>query len=142
MTGPAIRTQIDGLNELYSDDTALDCSDMPDMTRQEFKAETDVNTILARYGIDGIKRPPEYSEIDYNLDLQQSLEAIRDAEQAIAKLPAEIYVKYPTWEQLLTGAFNGNYKRDLTAYYEQKAAEKAAADAAAAAAASSREGAA
>lgn len=134
-----IRTQADGLNEDYSWETALDCSDLPDMTRQEFKAETDVNNILSRYGVDGIRRTPEYAEIDYTMDLQQSLGAIAEAERAIAKLPADLYVKYPTWEQLLAGAFNGQFKTDLTAYYEAKAAEKAVADAAAAAAASSRE---
>lgn len=139
MTGPAIRTQVDGLNDEYSIMTALDCSDLPDLARQEFKAETDVNNILARYGIDGIKQGPTYSEVDYNMDLQEALESIREAERAIAKLPADLYVKYPTWEELLTGAFNGNFKRDLTAYYEAKAAETEAAAAAAAAAASSRE---
>lgn len=124
-----IRTQIDGLNELVSIDTGLDCSDKPDVTRQEFKAETDVNNILARYGVEGIaKREPIYSEIDYNMDLQSSLEAIREAEAAIAKLPADLYVKYPTWEQLLSGAFNGSFKADLTAYYEGQAAAKAAAE--------------
>lgn len=123
----AIRTQVDGLNEQYSYDTALDCSDLPDMARQEFKEETDVNNILARYGVDGIKRPPEYAEVDYTADLQQSLEAIREAQRSIAKLPAELRGKYSTWERLLDGAFNGEFKEDLATYYEEKAAaEKAA----------------
>lgn len=136
---PAIRTQVDGLNELYSYETALDCSDKPDMARQEFKAETDVNNILARYGVNGPMREPQYGEVDYNLDLQQSLEAIREAERAVAKLPETLQGKYSTWERLLDGAYNGEFKMDLATYYEQKAAEKAALDAAAAAELSSRE---
>lgn len=139
MTGPAIRTQIDGLNEMYSYETALDCSDKPDLARQEFKDETDVNKVLARYGIDGMQRPVEYQQVDYDADLQQMLASIQEAERAISKLPAEIYSKYPTWEQILDGAFNGTFKADITAYYADKAAEKAALDAAAAAALSSRE---
>lgn len=124
-----IRTQHDGLNEVTSYETGLDCSNLPDTTRQEFKDETDVNTILKRYGVDGIQqREPIYSQVDFDMDLQKSLEAIREAERAIEKLPADLYAKYPTWEQLLSGAFNGNFKTDLTAYYAAQAAAKAAAD--------------
>lgn len=123
---PAIRTQIDGLNEEYSLLTGLDCSDLPDMARQEFKDESDVNKVLARYGVDGIQRPPQYSAVDYDMDLQQSLESIREAERAIAKLPEELRGKYSTWERLLDGAFKGEFKSDLEAYHETKRSEEAA----------------
>lgn len=136
---PAIRTQVDGLDEEYSIGTALDCSDMPDTTRQEFKNETDVNQVLARYGVDGQRRPPIYSEVDYNMDLQQSLGAIREAERAIAKLPPELREKYGTWERLFAGAYNGGIQADLVAYHEKQASDKAAADAAAVAAATPKQ---
>lgn len=138
MTAPAIRTQVDGLNEEYSISTGLDCSNLPDMTRQEFKDETDVNKVLARYGVNGLMREPQYSEIDYDMDLQQSIESIREAERAIGKLPLELREKYSTWERLLAGAHNGSMSTDLAAYYEKQAADKAALDAAAVAAASSK----
>lgn len=128
---PAIRTQIDQLDLEYSIMTALDCSDLPDMARQEFKDETDVNKILQRYGIDGMLRKPEYGEVDYNMDLQQSIDAIRDAERAIAKLPPELREKYGTWEKLFAGAYNGGVQTDLVAYFEKQQSDKAAADAAA-----------
>lgn len=112
---------------------------MPDMARQEFKDETDVNKVLARYGIDGLPRTPEYSEVDYNLDLQSALESIRDAERAIQKLPPELREKYDTWERLLAGAYNGGVQNDLVAYHEKQASDKAAADAAAVAAATPKE---
>lgn len=124
---PAIRTQVDGLNEEYSLQTALDCSNLPDMARQEFKDETDVNKVLARYGIDGLPRKPEYSAVDYDMDLQQSIEAIKEAERAIAKLPTPLREKYGTWERLFAGAYNGGVAADLKAYHEAKAAETAAA---------------
>lgn len=128
MTGPAIRTQVDGLNGVYSYETGLDCSDLPDMTRQEFKDETDVNKILARYGVDGMRlREPQYSEVDYDTDLQQSLESIREAERAINKLPEELRGKYSTWERLLDGAFNGEFKTDLATYHEKRRIETEAA---------------
>lgn len=123
-----IRTQADGLNEIYSVATAIDCSNLPDMARQEFKDETDVNKLLARYGVEAMMRgEPQYAEIDYTMDLQQSLESIREAERAIAKLPVELRTKYSTWERLLDGAYNGEFKTDLTAYHEAKAMETAAA---------------
>lgn len=138
ISGRAIRTQVDGLNEEYSLDTALDCSILPDLARQEFKEETDVNTVLARYGVGGMKRQPEYSELDYDMDLQQSLMAIREAERAIEKLPPELAEKYSTWERLLAGAYSGNFKTDLDSYQAAKeASDKAALDAKAAAAAPS-----
>lgn len=134
-----IRKQTDALQDGYSIMTAVDCSDLPDLTRQEFRDETDVNKVLARYGVNTPMREPEYQEVDFDSDLQQALDSIRQAERAIAKLPADLYAKYPTWELLMDGAFSGNFKTDVAAYYEQQAAEKAAADAAAVAAASSAE---
>lgn len=129
MTGPAIRTQVDGLNEEYSLETALDCSTKPDLARQEFKEETDVNKVLARYGIDGIRREPQYSSVDYDMDLQQALESIREAERGIARLPTELRSKYDTWERLLDGAYNGQLKTDLATYKAtHAAAEQAALD--------------
>lgn len=131
-----IRTQADGLNELYSMEVAIDCSVEPDLTRQEFKDETDVNKILARYGVEAQMRgQPQYSEIDYDMDLQQSLESIREAQRAIGKLPEELRQKYSTWERLLDGAYNGEFKADLATYHETKKmeAEAAAKDALAAA---------
>lgn len=128
MTAAAIRTQTDGLGEEISLANALDCSDLPDMARQEFKDETDVNKVLARYGVNAQMREPQYSEVDYNMDLQTSIESIREAERGIARLPVELRDKYGTWERLLAGAYNGGIQADLTAYYEKKAAETAAAE--------------
>lgn len=123
---PAIRTQVDGLFEQYSEATAIDCSDRPDMTRQEFRDDADVNKVLQRYGVDGLPRKPVYSEVDYNMDLQQSIEAIREAERAIQKLPDELRSKYGTWEAMFHGAYSGDLPRDLQMYHQKIAEEKAA----------------
>lgn len=132
----AIRTQVDDLFDWYSTETAIDTHDRPDMTRQEFKDETDVNKVLMRYGVDGLPRKPEYSVVDYDLDLQTALESIREAERAIAKLPPELQAKYNTWERVMGGAYSGDFKKDLDSYQAAKeASEKAALDAKAAAAA-------
>lgn len=126
---PAIRTQVDELFDTYSLATAIDTQNLPDMTRQEFKDDTDVNKILQRYGVDGLPRKPEYSAVDYDLDLQTALNSIREAERALAKLPEELREKYSAWERLLAGAYSGQLKTDLDAYQAAKAAaEKAAAE--------------
>lgn len=115
MPARAIRTQVDGLDAEYSFKTALDCSDMPDTTRQEFKDETDVNKILARYGVNAQMRPVQYGESDFDLDLQTALQAVYTAQDAVRNLPPDLAAKYPTWESFMQAAYNGNLQRDLDA---------------------------
>lgn len=129
MTAPAMRTQVDGLAEVVSLETAIDCSTMPDLARQEFKDETDVNKVLARYGVNTPLRQPEYSTVDYDMDLQQALAAIETAQEALRKLPPQLRQKYPTWETLLAGLYQGTFKTDLDAQLQK---DQAALDAAAA----------
>lgn len=124
----AIRTQVDELNEQYSYLTALDCSNLPDMTRQEFKDESDVNKVLARYGVNTPMREPTYMSVDYNQDLQQALDAISTAQEAIRQLPDPLRAKYGSWDRLMTGLYDGTFKTDLAA---QIAKDKAAVDKAA-----------
>lgn len=135
MTAPAIRTQADGLEDEYSLSTGTDCSDLPDLARQEFKDESDVNKVLARYGVAGINQQLEYSIVDYDMDLQQSISAIREAERAILKLPPELQAKFNTWERLMGGAYSGDLKKDLDSYQAAKEASDQAALAVKAAAA-------
>lgn len=123
---PAIRTQIDDLAEEYSQATAIDCSNLPDKTRQEFKDETDVNQILARFGVNTPMRQPIYGAVDYDMDLQQSLAAIKTAQQTADNLPKQLRDKYYHWEMLLEGMRSGQFKTDLDAYLADQKASKAA----------------
>lgn len=119
---PAIRTQIDDLAELVSIETGTDCSNLPDLTRQEFKDETDVNKTIARFGGNTPLRQPTYGTMDYDIDLQQSLTAINKAQAACKKLPEPLRTKYYHWELLLEGMRNGQLKEDLDAHlaYEKE----------------------
>lgn len=119
---PAPRTQVDDLAEEYSLLTQLDCSDFPDQTRQEFKQETNVNYILSRFGVNTPLRETAYGEIDYNMDLQQSLTAINEAQQAVRKLPEPLRDKYYHWELLLEGMRSGQLKADLDAHLAEQTA--------------------
>lgn len=120
---PALRTQVDDLAEIYSLETNIDCSNLPDLTRQEFKDETDVNKTIARFrGGDQPMRQVQYGEMDYDMDLQQSLAAINAAQAAARKLPKPLRDKYYQWETLMGGMRSGEFKKDLDTYLadEQK----------------------
>lgn len=70
---PAIRSQTDTDQELYSDEAGLDCSNLPDTARQEFKREADINDLLSRYGVGLPQKPTRFAEADFDMDLQQAL---------------------------------------------------------------------
>lgn len=103
------RQQGDGLQDHYSDAGGLDCSNLPDRTRQEFKADTDINTILGRFDIDTLKKPLVFGEFDYDIDLQRGLLAIEAAKTAFANLDPRLKQKYSTWMDLLEAIETGTF---------------------------------
>lgn len=111
---PAIRTQSDYLGDEASLEAGTDSGDAPDMARQEFKDEADINKLLARYGVQPLTKEPIYGDVDYNLDLQQALAAIDTAGQAWQSLPKNLKEKYPTWQLLLNALHEGRLKIDMT----------------------------
>lgn len=121
---PAERTQVDGLEDEYSlltgTDTGTDTA-----TRQEMKDESDINILLARFGVNTpIRGGLDYgAEIDYNMDLQQALGAIESARRANTAVPEELREKYPTWREVLNGAETGEYQKDLQTLATDKAIE-------------------
>lgn len=84
-----MRTQHDGLQELYSYESGIACDPAEDLTRQEFKDTTDVNNILARHGVP-VAQPLPYGEVDYDLDLTQAYASLATAREAIGRLPADL----------------------------------------------------
>lgn len=104
---PAIRTQSDGAQELYSDQAVLNCSESRDMARQEFKAESDINEILKKFGLTNPLRQVTYGEVDFDLDLQQAFAAIAAAKQAYREIPDELKAVVPSWQALLNGIESG-----------------------------------
>lgn len=117
---PTIRSQNDDNNigaltqKFLSNKTALDCSNLPSETRQEFKRETEIKYILDRYlGNPPLRPQPVFTPIDYNMDLQQAYAAVRNAKDAWAKMPPELRADYPTWQAMLLGIENGEFKLSL-----------------------------
>jgi len=70
-------------------------------TRQEFKDDSDINFLIARYGVlTNNGRTPQYGEMDTDLDLQQAYQAVQVAENAFGDLPPQIRAKYGQWAAL------------------------------------------
>lgn len=112
------RHQADENQELYSDAAAIrfDSGDLEsrDHTRQEDKESSDINTILARFGVDGHMRRPFYGETDFDLDLQQAMAAIDAAKIMMNRIPDSLQDKYPTWQSLLNAIHSGQLRIDLS----------------------------
>lgn len=74
---------------------SIDFSDSPSLTRQEFAAECDINTLMAQYEKTGVinhfnSGQPQYYDFEAVPDLQQSLHIMRDATDAFMRLPAAV----------------------------------------------------
>lgn len=109
---PAVRQQSDYLNEEYSRKAALDTSgpEWKDVTRQEFKAEADINVMLSRFGVMPGTKVPQYGEADFTMDLQNAFDAVDSAKGAWRKMPAHLREKYPDWRALLQAVITGELK--------------------------------
>lgn len=73
---------------------ALDCSNLPSLTRQEFAEDCDINTLMARYEKTGVinhfnNAQPRYIDLtDKPADLQDALNILAEAKDAFMRLPA------------------------------------------------------
>lgn len=88
-----------GLSNFLKNNSDPRASDLgtfePSLTRQEFAAECDINTIMDRYektgSISHVNRNlPMYMDVTALPDLRGSLELFRDASLAFAALPAKV----------------------------------------------------
>lgn len=106
----AIRTQVDDAFDAYSEQVVVDTSSLDDLARQEQKDETDINVLMARFGVAAFAQRPELStgaDVDYDLDLQQALGAIAQAKDAWFGMPEDIRRKFPSWQSLLSALESG-----------------------------------
>lgn len=80
-----------------SDDTGLECLDAS-LAVQSQKDEADINHIVRMFGVTGklpqSVRVPTYGDFDGVDDYQSALAAIREAEDAFAKMPSEVRIRF------------------------------------------------
>lgn len=123
---PATRTQVDGRGDEISDATATTPTG-ESLTRQELAPDTDINTLLARFGVDGQMRQPIYGEtIDYDMNLQTAINITAQAQDIMHHVPQELRDKYRNWREVLDATETGQYQADLK---ELQARKKAASEA-------------
>lgn len=89
-----VRSPVDNLGDDASFASGLDTSGWDDVTRQEFKEDCDINTILQRFGA-GDARPFRFGDaLDADLDLQNAIESVRSAQHSFDELPPELRSRY------------------------------------------------
>lgn len=111
---PAVRTQIDGRQEEFSFMSALDFREKQDdpayqdATRQEFKEEVDVNTILRRFGVNGtMQQAPLFGDVDFDVGAHEAYLVSVQAQDAWMRVDPTVRDKYKTWQELLDAVTRG-----------------------------------
>lgn len=108
-----LRTQHDGRNDEISLATA-DPGGGKDMCRPEFGPDADIINIAAKFNIAELQRPITWGgELDYTIDLQQSITAITESKQAYNRLHPDIRDKYPSWQMLVNAMADGSLAKEL-----------------------------
>jgi len=79
----------------------LDCSGFPSMTRQEFKAECDINTIMSKHRLTGDLPGPwsnapvgSYEDLASAPDFMEAQNILLEARQAFDALPSRVRTRF------------------------------------------------
>lgn len=84
-------------------DTGLSCPCSESKTRAEFAEDSDINSLLSRYGALPPGRPLTYGEVDMDLDLLSAHLAVQKARDAFERLPRELREHAGDWETFARG---------------------------------------
>ncbi|UOF79016.1 scaffold protein [Microviridae sp.] len=80
-----------------SQSTGLYCADKS-RTQQSFKEECDINTIVRRFGLDGVLptgvRMPTYGDFEGISDAHEAMNAVRLAAEAFMRMPAKVRSRF------------------------------------------------
>ena len=121
-----IRTPYNYDADEVSRETGLQCDDVT-LTKQEFKEDSDLNSMIRRFGIEMVEEP-KWSEFDASaipdnfMDLQQQL---AEGAEAFNALPAEVRSKHDNNPQKFLDWFKEESKRLDKQEREQAKANKA-----------------
>lgn len=107
LSGVRLRQQLDN-HDRITRECGLVCPLEEDRTRQEFKDETDVNRIVARFfPFAPPMNPVQYGEQDMGVDLFGSMLAIQNAKAVYGEAPSALLEKYPTFETFVEAFMSG-----------------------------------
>ncbi|WNK14838.1 MAG: internal scaffolding protein [Microvirus sp.] len=93
-----LRTEHNYDRDKASAETGLACTEEEGLTQQQFKEETDINTIVKRFGLTGelpgdfqMPRSGDFTEVN---DFQSAMNMIRTAQQEFDRMPAELRARF------------------------------------------------
>lgn len=94
---PFLRTAYNYDRNIAGDESGLDTGP-ESMTKQEFKEECDINTIVRRFGLTG-QLPegliaPTFGDFEFIGDYQSALNAIYQAQDSFMELPADVRARF------------------------------------------------
>lgn len=96
---PFVRSAFNYDADRVSEETGLRCDD-PSRAKQEFKEETDINTIVERFGLTGelpdpgsVKTPLE-GDFHEVYDFQSAMNVVRAAEESFMAMPADVRAEF------------------------------------------------
>lgn len=108
MKDKVYRHQMDNCQDEVALACGIHCTPEEDRTRQEFRDEVDVNMIVLRAGGGlPLQNPVIYGEVNYDLNLQDALEAVSSARQAWAKQPDEVRARFTGFPDLYDAVASG-----------------------------------
>lgn len=97
MLNPFLRTPFNYDRETASDESGLMCSD-PSLAQQQFREESDINTIVKRFNLTGDLpsgvSAPVYGDFLAVTDYHTALNAVIAADGAFMALPAHIRARF------------------------------------------------
>jgi len=92
--------------------------DWPDdnPAQQQFKAETDINEIVRRFGLTGTLpadyRPPQSGDFTDVMDFQTAMNAVREAQENFMLMPPELRARFNNDPQRLMAFLDDDSNRD------------------------------
>jgi phage internal scaffolding protein len=83
--------------DLASDKAGLSCDD-PSLTQQQFKEESDINTIVNRFMKSGVLptpvNMPQYLDYEGVFDYQSAMNAVRSADEQFMRMDAKVRARF------------------------------------------------
>lgn len=105
------RTQSDNYGDLVSRENVLSCADFPDLARQEFKDDADINVIMHRFGADAPQRPVSFGVRDFDLGLQEGIHALETALDSYDRQPQEVKERFGSPGAYMAAVESGEFAK-------------------------------
>lgn len=110
------RHAYDGLQEEYSLAAGVVCPPEEDKAQQQFAEESDINTIVRRFGLTGTLpqtvRVPKYGDFTVVTDYKTAMDAVREADSNFMELPAPLRAEFDNDPQKLLEFMGDAKNRD------------------------------